>query len=94
MSQLRNLVKEMLPLPDEVKDDEGNIQSYEERKANNEAMRLYYEQELRDLMLELVGDMEERETSDMTLKSWAMDDYKAFGRNELRCELLKKIGDL
>ena len=62
MSQLRNLVKKMLPLPDEVKDDEGNIQIYEERKANNEAIRLYYEQAIKDLMLELVDSCEEYES--------------------------------
>jgi hypothetical protein len=45
-------------------------------------------------MLELIGDMEERETDDMALKSWTPEDYKAFGRNELRGQLMKDINNL
>lgn len=43
--------------------------------------------------LELIGDMEERETEDMSLQSWGKEDYKAFGRNELRAELRTKLTD-
>jgi hypothetical protein len=50
--------------------------------------------ELKALMLELIGDMEERETDDMALKSWTPEDYKAFGRNELRGQLMKDINNL
>jgi len=49
---------------------------------------------IKDLMLELIGDMEERETSDMTLKSWTNEDYKAFGKNELKAELRQKVAEL
>ena len=45
------------------------------------------------LMLSLVGDMEYRETLDMGLSSWTGEDYKAFGRNELRSELCKKLSE-
>lgn len=48
-------------------------------------------QQLLSTMLELVGDMEQRETEDMTLKSWTPEDYKAFGRNELRAEIISKL---
>lgn len=41
---------------------------------------------------ELLGEMESRETEDMRLKSWTPEDYKAFGRNELRAELRQKAG--
>jgi hypothetical protein len=49
---------------------------------------------IKALMLELIGDMEERETDDMALKSWTPEDYKAFGRNELRGQLMKDINNL
>lgn len=46
---------------------------------------------IKRLMLELIGDVEHRETSDMSLKSWSTADYKAFGCNELKIELRKKV---
>ena len=51
-------------------------------------------QQLKDLMLELVGQPEQRETDDMSLKSWTPDDYKAFGRNELIVKLRNEIEQL
>lgn len=53
-----------------------------------------YNQQIKELFLELVGDVEQRETTDMSLKSWTSDDYKAFGRNELRIELRQKVEEL
>ena len=38
-----------------------------------------------------VGEMELRETEDMSLKSWTPEDYKAFGRNQLRAEVLERL---
>lgn len=43
--------------------------------------------------LEIIGDMEERETEDMSLQSWGKEDYEAFGRNILRLELRNKFND-
>ena len=43
--------------------------------------------------LEMIGELEERETEDMSLQSWDKDDYKAFGRNGLRAELRNKFND-
>ena len=43
--------------------------------------------------LEMIGDMEERETEDMSLQSWGKEDYEAFGRNILRLELRNKFND-
>ncbi len=50
--------------------------------------------DIKALMLELIDDMEQRETEDMTLSSWSTEDYKAFGRNGLRAELRNKVQDL
>ena len=50
--------------------------------------------EIKRLVIELIGPMEIQETSDMTLSSWTNEDYKAFGRNELRSEVLKKVATL
>ena len=41
---------------------------------------------------EVIGDMEYRETLDMGLSSWSNEDFKAFGRNELRNEQRAIIG--
>ncbi len=46
---------------------------------------------IKRLILELIGDVEQRETEDMSLKSWSTDDYKAFGKNELKLELRNKV---
>ena len=43
--------------------------------------------------LEMIGDMEERETDDTSLQSWGKEDYEAFGRNMLRQELRNKFND-
>ncbi len=48
-------------------------------------------QRIKEMVLEMAGDMERRETEDMALNSWTPEDYKAFGRNELRIELIKKL---
>lgn len=52
-------------------------------------------QAIKQLMVDefekLIGDMEYRETFDMGLSSWSNEDYKAFGRNELRAELRQKL---
>lgn len=49
------------------------------------------EQQIKSLFLGLIGDMEKRETADMSLKSWTPEDYKAFGRNELRAQLIGEV---
>ncbi|HEY5806163.1 MAG TPA: hypothetical protein VIS56_02125 [Candidatus Saccharimonadales bacterium] len=51
-------------------------------------------QQIKDVFLELIGDVEQRETEDMSLKSWTPEDYKAFGKNELRIELYDKVNKL
>lgn len=51
-------------------------------------------QQVKDIFLELIGDVEQRETDDMSLKSWTPDDYKAFGKNELKVELYRKAEHL
>lgn len=43
--------------------------------------------------LKMIGDMEERETDDMSLQSWGKEAYEAFGRNMLRQELRNKFND-
>lgn len=52
-------------------------------------------QAIKQLMVDefekIIGDMEYRETEDMSLGSWSNEDYKAFGRNELRIELRQKL---
>lgn len=48
-------------------------------------------QQIKDLMRHLIGEPEERATTDMSLQSWTNDDYKMFGKNELRVELWQKI---
>jgi len=40
---------------------------------------------------EAIGDMEYRETEDMSLKTWSAEDLKAFGRNELRNEIKSNL---
>ncbi len=47
-------------------------------------------EDIKGLILELIGDPEQRETEDMSLSSWTPDDYKAFGKNELKIELRQK----
>lgn len=49
---------------------------------------------LKELMLELIGELEQRETDDMSLKSWTNEDYKVFGKNELKIELRQKVEEL
>lgn len=44
-----------------------------------------------NLIESVIGDMEHRETEDMGLKSWTPEDYKAFGRNELRADIKSKL---
>lgn len=43
---------------------------------------------------EVIGDMEYRETEDMSLKTWSAEDLKAFGRNELRNEQREKLNKI
>lgn len=43
---------------------------------------------------EVIGDMEYRETEDMSLKTWSAEDLKAFGRNELRNEQREKLNEI
>ena len=50
--------------------------------------------EIKYLIIELLGEAEYRETVDMSLKSWTLEDHKAFARNEYRTKLLKEIGKL
>jgi hypothetical protein len=45
----------------------------------------------RDFFLELIGDVEQRETEDLSLQSWTPEDYKAFGKNELRVKLRQQV---
>ena len=49
---------------------------------------------IKNMFTELLGDMESRTTEDMSLKSWTVDDHKAFARNGLRTEIIKKINEL
>lgn len=42
-------------------------------------------------VVEAMGDMEGRETEDMSLKSWTPEDYKAFGRNHLRAQISESL---
>ena len=42
----------------------------------------------------LLGELEYRETFDMSLSSWSTDDIKAFGKNELKNELRQKLNQL
>lgn len=44
-----------------------------------------------NLIESVVDDMEYQETEDMSLKSWTPEDYKAFGRNELRAAIKSKL---
>lgn len=39
-------------------------------------------------------DLEYRETDDMSLSSWTNEDYKAFGRNELRNDIRQRAKEL
>lgn len=64
------------------------------RSQNSYKPNSIAKEQIKDLMLELIGDMEERETEDMALKSWSKEDYKAFGRNDLRSEMMKKVSEL
>lgn len=57
------------------------------QQTAKQAIKAHIKQEF----LALVGEMEARETEDMSLQSWSKEDYKAFGRNELRAELRKAI---
>lgn len=59
-----------------------------------EKTRKYLHRKFKRLMLELIGDMEERETEDMSLKSWTKEDHQAFGRNMLRSKLIEKVSKL
>jgi hypothetical protein len=52
------------------------------------------EQLFKDKMFEMIGDVEQRETYDMSLNSWTPEDYKVFGKNELKIELLQKVEKL
>jgi len=78
MSKLDDILKEC---------SMGNVNSQADRIA-------IAKQQLKDLMVDLVGDVEFRETEDMTLGSWTPDDYKEFGRNELKIALHQKIEKL
>lgn len=51
-------------------------------------------QQIKDLIRELIGDVEQRETEDMSLNSWTPEDYKAFGKNELKIELRRRVNEL
>jgi hypothetical protein len=51
-------------------------------------------EEIKSLIIELMGEMEYRETYDMSLSSWSKDDYKAFVRNNLRTEIYQKVREL
>lgn len=51
-------------------------------------------EEIKALMLELIGEPQYRETTDMSLQSWTPEDYKAFGKNELIAEIKAKVAAL
>lgn len=74
--------------------DELDIQNGKRRPDTAEEVRNQLRPHIKTLMLDIIGDMEQRETEDMSLKSWSNDDYRAFGRNEFRGELIKKVNDL
>lgn len=53
-----------------------------------------YKDTIKGIFTELLGEVEARSTDDTTLQSWSNEDYKAFGKNELKVELLNKIAEL
>lgn len=50
-----------------------------------------WDDDIKGLIMSMVGEPEARETTDMTLGSWTPEDYKVFGKNELIVELKNKI---
>ena len=65
-------------------DDSKSMDKVEELEA--EAIKSLNKTYL-ELVLEIIGDIEQRETEDMSLLSWTPEDYKVFGKNELKIEL-------
>lgn len=59
-----------------------------------EKKKLESKDDIKTLIREIIGDLEQRETDDSSLKSWTPEDYKAFGRNELRVKLLGEVDKL
>lgn len=53
-----------------------------------------FKSDIYSLLMDVIGDMEYRETLDMGLSSWTNEDFKAFGRNELRNEQRQKLNQL
>jgi len=83
---------------DEIVSNEYNVTYHvltgEEQRKLWVTFQPKVKQQIKNLMLELIGDVEQRETEDMTLKSWTPDDYKAFGKNELKIKLRQKVEQL
>lgn len=48
----------------------------------------------RGVTTEVIGGMEYRSTIDPSLSSWSEEDYKAFGRNELRIDQHQRIKEI
>lgn len=44
-----------------------------------------------EIVEECIGEMEYRNTEDMSLSTWSAEDLKAFGRNELRNEIMNDL---
>jgi len=55
-------------------------------KAVDQALK-----DIAQIIDEAIGDMEYRETEDMSLKTWSDEDLKAFDRNKLRNEIKSNL---
>jgi len=99
MSKLDDIVKHIgSPYGEGATYDHNNDNSHLD-ESDADLLR----QDIIELILDLIGPMEQQETTDMSLSSWTNEDYagfvytpnvvvsKAFGRNELRSEVLKKV---
>ena len=58
---------------------------------NKDYDRNRFKQDLYQLIEWIIGDMEGRQTTDMSLQSWTHEDYKAFGKNELIIEQRNRL---
>jgi len=47
--------------------------------------------DIQEIIKECIGEMEYRNTEDMSLSTWSAEDLKAFGRNELRNEIMNNL---
>lgn len=76
----------------EVKDNVHTVEEYHNALKKIEDLALSDISKIIDE--EVIGNMEYRETEDMSLKTWSDEDLKAFGRNELRNEQREKLNKI